>query len=57
METSGGEKVQPVTVLVIKAEDLSSIPGTHMVDGGNQLCGVVLRSSCGFACLCVHTHK
>lgn len=31
------EMIQQVTVLAAKPEDLSSIPGTHVMDGQNQL--------------------
>lgn len=35
--TGSGEMTQRVRAFVVKPEDLSLIPGTHMPEGGNQL--------------------
>lgn len=47
---------QPIKVLAVKPKDLNLIPGTHVMEGGNQLSLFVISSLyiCSDTHICTH---
>lgn len=51
-----GEAAQQAKALAAKSEDLSSIPGTHVVEKEKRFLKVVLKPSCAVAHRRIHTY-